>query len=124
MNILNTRARGSLAEDEACRYIQGIGMLPLCKNYKRFTGEIDLIAKDKDTIVFIEVKARNTDVKGSPAEAVTRTKQRRIIQTALMYLKENHIRDAKMRFDVIAISDKNIKYIRSAFDAGMFRLNK
>lgn len=121
---MNTRFRGGLAEAEACRYIKSIGMLPLCKNYKRFTGEIDLIAKDRDTIVFIEVKARKNNSKGSPAEAVTKTKQRRIIQTALMYLKENHIYSVKMRFDVAAISEDGIKYIRSAFDAGQFRLNK
>lgn len=121
---MNTRAQGGLKEAEACRYIQKIGMLPLCKNYKRFTGEIDLIAKDKDTIVFIEVKARETTAKGSASEAVTKTKQRRIIQTALMYLKENHIYGAKIRFDVVAIMGDNIKYIRSAFDAGQFRLNK
>ncbi|MBQ5769863.1 MAG: YraN family protein, partial [Clostridia bacterium] len=87
-------------------------------------GEIDLIAKDKDTIVFIEVKARESFVKGSPAEAVTKTKQRRIIQTALMYLKENHIHTARMRFDVVAVLGGEIKYIPSAFDAGQFRLNK
>lgn len=121
---MNTRLWGGLAEAEACRYIESLGMLPLCKNYKRFTGEIDLIAKDKDTIVFIEVKARSTYVKGSPAEAVTKTKQKRIIQTALMYLKENHLYGKRMRFDVIAISGDEIKYIPSAFTAGMFRLNK
>ncbi|MBR3928879.1 MAG: YraN family protein [Clostridia bacterium] len=121
---MNTRYQGSLVEAEVCRYIQKLGMLPLCKNYKRFTGEIDLIAKEKDTIVFIEVKARATDTKGSPAEAVTRTKQRRIIMTALMYLKENHIYGAKMRFDVAAVSGETIKYIRSAFGAEQFRMNK
>ncbi len=121
---MNTRYQGGLAEAEACRYIESLGMLPLCKNYKRFTGEIDLIARDKDTIVFIEVKARSSNHKGSPAEAVTMTKQRRIIQTALMYLKENHIHSAKMRFDVIAIFGNDLKYIPSAFTAGMFRLNK
>ena len=117
---MNTRAQGSLAEAEACRYIEKIGMLPLCKNYKRFTGEIDLIARDQDTIVFIEVKARSTARKGMPSGAVNRTKQKRIIQTALMYLKENHIHDAKMRFDVITFLDEDIKYIRSAFDAAAY----
>ncbi len=121
---MNTRYQGGLAEAEACRYIESLGMLPLCKNYKRFTGEIDLIAKDRDTIVFIEVKARNSYTKGTPAEAVTKTKQKRIIQTALMYLKENHIYSARMRFDVIAISNGEIKYIPSAFNADMFHLNK
>ena len=121
---MNTRFQGSLAEAEACRYIEKLGMLPLCKNYKRFSGEIDLIAKDKDTIVFIEVKARQSVSKGSPAEAVTRTKQRRIMMTALMYLKENHIYNAKIRFDVVAMMGESIKYIRSAFDANQFRMNK
>ena len=92
-------------------------MLPLCKNYKRFTGEIDLVAKDKDTIVFIEVKQRSSFIKGSPSEAVTYTKQKRIIQTALMYLKENRLTNVKIRFDVIAIPGETIKYIRSAFSA-------
>lgn len=117
---MNTRSQGSLAEAEACRYIEKIGMLPLCKNYKRFTGEIDLIARDKDTIVFIEVKARKSVSKGTPGEAVTRAKQSRIIRTALMYLKENHIKNARMRFDVIAFTDDDVKYIRSAFGASRF----
>ena len=114
---MNTRYQGGLAEAEACRYIESLGMLPLCKNYKRFTGEIDLVAKDKDTIVFIEVKQRSSFIKGSPSEAVTYTKQKRIIQTALMYLKENRLTNVKIRFDVIAISGETIKYIRSAFSA-------
>ena len=121
---MNTRLWGGLAEAEACRYIKTLGMLPLCKNYKRFTGEIDIVAKDKDAFVFIEVKSRNTFSKGSPAEAVTKQKQKRIIQTALMYLKENHLYGAKMRFDVIAITGEDIKYIPSAFTADMFGLNK
>ena len=80
---MNTRAQGSLAEAEACRYIEKMGMLPLCKNYKRFTGEIDLIAKDKDTLVFIEVKARSTALKGMPSDAVTKTKQMRMLMMVM-----------------------------------------
>ena len=121
---MNTRFQGGLAEAEACRYIEALGMLPLCKNYRKATGEIDLICMDKDAIVFIEVKARVSSKRGLPQEAVTPSKQRKIVKTALMYLKENRLHSVKMRFDVIAVLGSEIKYIPSAFNAGMFRLNK
>lgn len=118
---MNGRVSGIIGEAEAYRFVQSIGMRPLCKNYRKQTGEIDLICMDKDTIVFIEVKLRTSPKRGLPQEAVTPAKQRKIVKTALMYLKEHRLSDVRMRFDVIALEAGELTHIRSAFDAtGMF----
>lgn len=118
---MSGRVLGIIGEAEAYRCVQALGMRPLCKNYKRSTGEIDLVCMDKDTVVFIEVKDRQTPRRGLPEEAVTPAKQRKIIKTALWYLKENRLQDVKIRFDVIAIQGDQTRYIRAAFDAtGVF----
>ena len=108
---------GVQGEAAAYKFIKDAGMRPLAKNYKKRSGEIDIIARDKGAIVFIEVKTRSRDSFGSPEAAVTRFKQRSIVRTALIYLKENKLLSAKIRFDVIAISGENVKHIKNAFDA-------
>jgi len=118
---MSGRISGIIGEAEAYGFVQKLGMRPLCKNYRKATGEIDLICMDKDAIVFIEVKARASSKRGLPQEAVTPSKQRKIVKTALMYLKEHRLGDVRMRFDVIAIEAGEITHIRAAFDAtGMF----
>ena len=90
------------------------------KNYRLRLGELDIIAKDKDTICFIEVKTRNSDRFGSPSEAVNKAKQRKICQVALLYLKSNGLLEKKARFDVISISgigqEARIDLIKNAFE--------
>ena len=112
---------GDLGEKEASQYIQKNGYLVLEKNYRVQNAEIDIIAKDNDTIAFIEVKTRKTLRKGSPAESVNYTKQKKIISAALYYLKEKNINDARLRFDVIEIFVRNgnheLKLIKNAFQA-------
>ena len=83
-------------------------------------GEMDLIAKEKDTLVFIEVKTRTSMDFGPPQLAVTSRKQRQLSKVALYFLKEKKIEDVKARFDVVAIlltpGGEEIELIRNAFD--------
>lgn len=81
---------------------------------------MDLIAKEKDTLVFVEVKARRSTMFGPPQLAVNPTKQMQLSKVALNFLKEKQIEDAKARFDVVAIlfgpTRDQIELIRDAFD--------
>jgi len=83
-------------------------------------GEIDIIAKDKETIVFVEVKARRSNDFGNPKWAVTPKKQRKISMVALYYLKATKQNDAKARFDVVAIrlshENPEIEIVKNAFE--------
>ncbi len=111
---------GKDAETIAAKYLKKAGYKILEKNYRSGGGEIDLIAKDKNTIVFVEVKARKSDRYGHPKEAVTYRKQRKISMTALSYLKETKQENKSARFDVVAMIIKNdktvIEVIKNAFE--------
>lgn len=82
-------------------------------------GEIDIIARQGKSIVFVEVKARKTDRFGSPKESITRDKQIKLTRTALYYLKETGQSDTSARFDLVVITGDNNtpKLIKNAFDA-------
>lgn len=111
------RESGIVGEAEALRYLTQKGMKLLEKNYRRAGGEIDLIVRDGDTIVFVEVKARRSPRFGAPAEAVTPAKMRNIVRTAAGYLQTNRLLDSPVRFDVIAIDGAELRHIPGAFDA-------
>lgn len=109
---------GLKSEEVAAKFIQKNGYKILCRNFKTKIGEIDLIAEEDGTIVFIEVKARKTQRFGSPKYAITQKKQRKISQVALYYLKNNPKYSKKARFDVITVgeSSKDIRIIKNAFE--------
>ena len=109
------RESGIIGEAEALRCLTGQGMKVLEKNYRRAGG--DLIVRDGDTIVFVEVKARTSPRFGAPAEAVTPAKMRSIVRVAMGYLQANCLLDSPTRFDVIAIDGTGLRHIRGAFDA-------
>ena len=92
----------------------------IARNYKSALGEVDVIAQDRDTLCFVEVKSRSSARCGAPEEAVSRMKQRKISRTALGFLKEGRLLDRKARFDVVAVvcaSDPpQIRLIRDAFE--------
>ncbi len=94
---------GKTGEELAVGLLKENGYKILSRNYKSRLGEIDIIAQDKDTLCFVEVKTRHADFFGKPQEAVTKTKQRQICRVALAYLKDNHLLEKKARFDVVAI---------------------
>ena len=115
-NSFNRRAIGTEYETLACEYLTRHGYQILCRNFRCRQGEIDIIARDRDYLVFIEVKYRRDEHEGDPAEAVDARKQQRIRKAALSYLYENQLSmDTACRFDVVAILGQTIRLIRNAF---------
>lgn len=114
------RTIGANAEKQAAEYLLNKGYIVLEKNYCIRGGEIDLIAQEKDYLVFVEVKARKDDSHGRAAEAVDQRKIRRISKTALHYISQNSAAsNMNCRFDVIEIYGDEIIHIENAFDADL-----
>lgn len=99
----NKRVTGSKGEEIACEFISGLGYKIIQRNYQFGHGEIDIIAKDGNTLVFIEVKYRKNLEFGPPELAITKGKQNQIKKTAAAYLWEKNLTDTDSRVDVIAI---------------------
>ena len=119
--MLNKRQQfGKDSESLAARHLQKNGYKILEQNYRNKLGEIDIIAKEKGTLVFVEVKARKTHVFGNPKWAVTPNKQRKISMVALYYLKATKQTHVKARFDVVSLSlakdNPQIEIIKNAFE--------
>ncbi len=111
---------GKESEILAVQYLRKQGYKILETNFKTMLGEIDIIAKDKGTLVFVEVKSRHTGRFGSPKLSVTYKKQKKISMVALSYLKSTHQLNVKARFDVVAItyesSNPKIEIVKNAFE--------
>jgi putative endonuclease len=111
---------GRESESIVAKQLKKHGYKILEQNYRTKLGEIDIIAKDKKTLVFVEVKARRSDLYGSPKWAITPKKQRQISKVALYYLKVTKQTKVKARFDVVTVSlfeDKpQIDIIKNAFE--------
>lgn len=113
---------GEKSESVAVDFLKKQGYRIIELNYRTKLGEIDIIAKQEKTLVFIEVKARKSSRFGRPELAVTPKKQRKISMVALYYLKSTKQSNAKARFDVVAINSAkakespNIKIIKNAFE--------
>lgn len=113
---MNQRKLGSDKEAVAAAYLKEKGYCIVEKNYRVRQGEIDLVAKDRDTLVFVEVKYRKNPASGFAAEAVGMAKQRKISRVSLSYLSEHGISpDAAIRYDVIAIDQDVITHYENAF---------
>jgi len=110
---------GRIGEDIACALLEEKSLLVLARNVRYPNGEIDIVAQDGATTVFVEVKWRRNDALGTPAEAVTRKKRDRVIRAARRWLVENPGRSRAVRFDVVAIRGEppEVAWIRGAFDA-------
>lgn len=113
--VRNTRRTGSDYERAAGYYLEQMGYEVLEYNYRCRAGEIDLIAKDGEYLVFCEVKYRSDGRKGSPLEAVGPGKQKKIFRCAMFYLAERHLENIPCRFDVIGIEGAEVTYIKNAF---------
>jgi len=111
----NDRLTGTHYEEIACRYLLDSGIEILERNYRIRIGEIDIIAKDKDCICFIEVKFRHSLKYGRPAEAVTAKKQTTIRKVAGYWMLVNRSYDRNVRFDIIEIIGTQINYLKYAF---------
>ena len=96
-------ALGKIGEDLACRELERRGYAIVARRYRRRGGELDIVARDGATVVFVEVKTRDDRLFGGGAEAVTRLKRRRITQVALEYLMRHRLSGCPCRFDVVSI---------------------
>jgi len=111
---------GKEGEKIAAAYLKKNGYRIIEINFRCPIGEIDIIAKEKDDLVFVEVKTRKSIELGYPEQAVGKRKQKRMSQLALWYLQKRKIADTNARFDVVAVTlipKKNeVKLIKNAFD--------
>lgn len=111
---------GKSGEEAAVNLLKEKGYKIIARNYKSKLGEIDIVAKDRDTLCFIEVKTRQNDSFGIPLESVAFRKQRQISKAALLFLKEKNLFQKKARFDVVSIINTQekprIELIKNAFD--------
>ena len=114
--------RGARAERRAADALVAAGLRIVARNVQLTGGEIDLVCRDGDVWVFVEVKARRSGWDDSPGAAVSWTKRRRLTRLAQHYLKWQGLRDVRCRFDVVEVTDggrtATVRHLRSAFDAG------
>ncbi len=100
---MNHIALGELGQKAAVDYLISNGYTIVTEKYRTKIGEIDIIARKNDILAFIEVKTRRNNLYGSPAEAVTYRKQRKIISTAHCYLKQSGQMDCRCRCDILEV---------------------
>jgi putative endonuclease len=111
--------RGDAGEELACEHLRRLGLRILARNYRCRAGEIDIVAEDRGTVVFVEVKERRGESHGSAVDAVTALKRLRVIRAARTYAAIHGLSDAPLRFDVVAI-DWGPLGPRVRHDAGAF----
>ena len=90
-------------ERAAARFLRRRGYKIVARRYRIGRGDLDIVAVDGRTVVFVEVKTRQSDLAGHPSEAVDAEKQRRLTRLALVYLKRNGLLECAARFDVVAV---------------------
>ncbi|MBA3492740.1 MAG: YraN family protein [Gammaproteobacteria bacterium] len=118
---MKTGERGAWAESIALHYLGARGLRLLTRNYRCLAGEIDIVMKDNDMLVFIEVRYRASTDYGSPLETINHTKQTRILKTASHYLLTHGMSTghAPCRFDVVVVTGAKpcTEWIKAAFQA-------
>lgn len=112
---------GGIGEDIAVAFLRGLGFSIVERNFRCVCGELDIVAREGRSVVFVEVKCRRNKLYGPPQLAVTPFKQRQISKAALVWLGKKKLHDAAARFDVVAIvlHDRalpEIEHIRDAFE--------
>jgi len=114
--------RGARGEKLACQFLRSHGYKILCRNFRdRTGGEIDIVCRDGDTLVFVEVKTRGSEDFGRPVEAVNRQKQLRVSKGGLAWLRMLDNPDIVFRFDVVEVllpneGDPQLELIQNAFE--------
>lgn len=114
----NNRDVGTYYEEVAKHYLEQKGYSVCEMNYRTKQGEVDIIAKDEEYTVFVEIKYRKHTGCGYPRESVHYRKQQKIIQVATMYLVKEKLYDTPVRFDIIEILKDKITHIENAFMGG------
>jgi len=116
-------AVGRRGEDEAARYLSGIGYRIIARRERVLRGDIDLIALDGRTVVFVEVRARSDTAHGHPAETVGHHKQRRIADLANAYIRRHRLQDCQVRIDVVTVTfgaahaQPHVEHFQNAFES-------
>jgi putative endonuclease len=123
--LLAPKPLGRRGEDAAARYLRKLGYVIIARGHRDNIGELDLIAVDGRTLVFVEVKTRTTHDAGHPADAVDEAKQKRLTRLALAYMKRHDLLECAVRFDVVAVTwpakgRPIIEHFKSAFEAAGF----
>jgi len=123
-NIKDPRQiKGHIAEQAVAEWMEVNGYEIIERNYRRRTGEVDIISRNGECLCFTEVRSRSNTLMGSPALTVDSRKQRQIIRTSMFYIAEHQSIDAIARFDVAAVifgpDGTEIDYIPSAFESGI-----
>jgi putative endonuclease len=128
--LVPAKSLGQRGEDAAARYLRRLGYVIVARGHRGNIGEIDLVAVDGRTVVFVEVKTRTSHDVGHPADAVDEAKQRRLTRLAVSYLKRHDLLECSARFDVGAVTwpagrgRPTIEHYKSAFEPigfdGMF----
>lgn len=111
-----SRALGAAAERAAEAFLKGLGWEILERNWRSRGGELDLVARDGEVVVFVEVRSRADASFGSPEETVAAAKRRKLVFTARAYLLEKGL-DAETRFDVVAFEGGELRHVPAAFSA-------
>jgi len=111
---MNSREIGFAKEKEVAEHLKKLGYKILETNFSCKFGEIDIIAKHKKAVVFVEVRYRKSQNAGTPQETVTFAKQQKIIKSAITYIKQNNLK-MDFRFDIAAVEADKITVIESAF---------
>lgn len=118
---LTTQQRGTEAEQQAEAYLEKHGLRPVTRNYRTPRGELDLVMRDGDSLVFVEVRYRKNTGFGGAAESVHRAKQQRVIAAAQHYLQRHRLTQSACRFDVVLLTTEaghdKITWIKDAFQA-------
>ncbi|CCO48853.1 putative Restriction endonuclease, type II-like [Vibrio nigripulchritudo SOn1] len=122
MKLFNRRALGEKYEALASKHLTGKGLSLIESNFNTKVGELDLIMSEQNTLVFVEVKYRKQSQFGHAAEMVTPAKQKKIVKTAMLWLRKNNLSpyNTDFRFDVVAIHDngRDIEWIKNAITQG------
>jgi len=118
---LLAQARGADGEEAARLHLAGLGYAILDRNFKTRAGEIDIVARDEQTTVFVEVKRREAVGHGTAAEFVSPSKIRKVVAAARLYAARHGLSEGLIRFDVIAIDvidgREQLRHHKGAFDA-------
>ena len=115
--MANKVQRGASAETDASRLLVDAGYRIVERNFRCKVGEIDIVARDGDVLVFVEVRSRSDDAHGSAVEMIRNTKQRRVVRVARYYLATVEPVFEQCRFDVVAITAGEPILIKDAFRA-------
>lgn len=122
-NRWQPKTLGERGEDAAVRYLKSLGYTIVFRRHRQQYGEVDIIAVDRETVVFAEVKTRRDASQGRPAEAVDQERQQRQTRAALAFLKSHGLLEYASRFDVIEVlwpaevRRPQVRHLRNAFEA-------